>query len=535
MISKFFIKSEINSLRKIINKEENKRLFEEAALCLQTGALRSAFIMTWLCGAESLKLRIEKMAVRDAQIGKNFKEIKECEENGGSVDILILDTAKNLDLISQEEYENLDHVRTKRNTYAHPKILAPSSSEVIGALDQVVRYILSKPILLGFGYASETLRRIFDEEYLLDDVADKISDFGLDFAKKVDPKTHHWIIKKAIERLENIWDDPFSEKFKARGSIFLKSFIIEIKDLYSEKEWDYVDVLLEFPKSSSIIFSDPNYWDLLDNHSRSIIGNILSSAISDSYYRGSLKTSDKPSPIEAFNAIGLLLDKNKLSDEDSEKYNSSLLKADLIILSQMKIPLINWVDRVIEAMKSHNWYTQNPAINALSNVDVNEVAELDRNIQEELGRNILQCADGKANSALSFMDIILNDVNIWPEDFINGIIFECFFNEKGEIRMKLEEFPRIVNILLNLTEEKALSTLGKLQEILENLSKTADLNPSDEFQLGSKMILTELSKFEGTDRKISSERKEHISQIGKLLEEFYIDSAVKMKDDDIPF
>ena len=494
MISNLFLNSTIKSLVAKIDKEENKKLFDEAVICLKNKALRSAYIMTWLCGAESLKSRIQKMAERDAGIGSKVAEIRKCEESGGSVDLLILNTSKSLDLISQDEYDNLNFIRTKRNSYAHPKSLDPSINEVIGALDQVTRYVLSKPVLLGYGYATETLRRIFEEEFLFDEVEEKIINFGSDFAKRIDPKIHRWIVTQVIERLENIWDDPYSSIFKKRGNLFLKGFIKEIVDLYSESEWDYVDVVLGNPKSASITLSDPEYWNLLNDHSKSIIINILSGTITkQTFYTSDSTLTRMPNPNEAFQSFHSLQQAGKLNEEESAKLDLALETADLQTVTQLQFPITQWVDKAIEAMKSHNWYIQNPAINIILNINPNEIAKLEINKQEELGRNILQCADGRANSAEFFLEKILDDTSIWPIDFVKGLVFECFFNERGEIRIKQYKLTQIVDILLALPKIKSVMVLSELVENMNSLLTNGSHFESEEFNLANIAISKELS------------------------------------------
>lgn len=95
----------------------------------------------------------------------------------------------------------------------------------------------------------------------------------------------------------------------------------------------------------------------------------------------------------------------------------------------------NEIDEIIEKLRSHDWYKQQPAIHKLSKVDKNKIDESYRFL---LGRNLLQTAIGGEFSANS----IFKNLNNWLIDWfigdenhvLNGILFEIYFNSKGQFR-----------------------------------------------------------------------------------------------------
>lgn len=89
----------------------------------------------------------------------------------------------------------------------------------------------------------------------------------------------------------------------------------------------------------------------------------------------------------------------------------------------------------IKELKTYNWYKQNPAIDYLITIPV---SQLDKDQMFILGRNLLQCAIGGANSAMTFFENLnrsLLDFQINSENHIlNGILFEMYYDSKGEFR-----------------------------------------------------------------------------------------------------
>ena len=98
------------------------------------------------------------------------------------------------------------------------------------------------------------------------------------------------------------------------------------------------------------------------------------------------------------------------------------------------------MDSYIARLKSYNWYIQNPAINEVMKLKSigQENSEINRSSVFVLGRNILQSAVGSSGSAISFLDNLSYYTRNWEmvykKALVDGMLFEVYFNSKGEIR-----------------------------------------------------------------------------------------------------
>lgn len=103
---------------------------------------------------------------------------------------------------------------------------------------------------------------------------------------------------------------------------------------------------------------------------------------------------------------------------------------------------ISSINECINKLKSHNWYVQNPAINELTKLSFSGVPKTQENIDAffVLGRNILQSADGTSGSAINFIENADFHLLCWPikfkKAFVDGCLFEVFFDSNGKIRSK---------------------------------------------------------------------------------------------------
>ena len=128
----------------------------------------------------------------------------------------------------------------------------------------------------------------------------------------------------------------------------------------------------------------------------------------------------------------------------------------------------NAIKTAIEALKSCNWYTQNPGLTKLSSQDL-EAGDADDLFV--LGRNIYQAACGGANAA----EIYINEFNSRVADvapgkaknILDGMLFEVFFNKNGEIRddFKMSRFNDL--FALNRIQEFSAS-FEFISEVLIN-------------------------------------------------------------------
>lgn len=95
------------------------------------------------------------------------------------------------------------------------------------------------------------------------------------------------------------------------------------------------------------------------------------------------------------------------------------------------------INSVIRALKSLNWYTQNPAVVAIRSIRQEDFTP---SAWFVLGRNIYQAACGNAQKAMEFMASLETQLSNFPDEtaqhLLAGILFETYFDSHGEFRSK---------------------------------------------------------------------------------------------------
>lgn len=218
------------------------------------------------------------------------------------------------------------------------------------------------------------------------------------------------------------------------------------------------------------------------------------------------------------------------------------------------------LSNIIEGLKSHNWYKQNPAIYEIYNLDA---SKLNKDSEFILGRNILQVADGgenKANDILREFDLI-RKFNINGENhLLNGILFEIYFDCDGKLRQAGFKSSCIDKVLDNAQTIEFKSSIDFIREQLlpfredlfvipnippESISLNLVFEKEDEkssrlteilFEGRNILIIDDTNNFFGYQRFRYSDLFKDISDILCIpKKQIVITNNLGLKDDDVVF
>lgn len=136
------------------------------------------------------------------------------------------------------------------------------------------------------------------------------------------------------------------------------------------------------------------------------------------------------------------------------------------------------VKMMIADFRSHNWYKQNDAAKflmkwKLTTVDASKVSG--RDMLFVLGRNVYQSADGTSNGAIQYIQNLKDYIREWGDiekkSFIDGMLYEVFFDSHGNIRPK-EFKTKYFDVILRQIDQLGLDNV--YQYINTSLSSNRD-------------------------------------------------------------
>ncbi|MCY4365062.1 MAG: hypothetical protein OXE17_02380 [Chloroflexi bacterium] len=443
---------------------EDKPLFEEAVKASKVGALRSAYIVIGLACAESLKRRFKEAAVRDNVAGKIVGQFEDMEQSHKAVDKFLLEEAKEYGFLSGSQLTVLSHIYDMRCVYGHPYEEAPSEEKVIEAASEVVELVLSKPVKLRHGFARDLLKNLLENRSYLDDLEIAVSSFAKRILPRLDEQLYPWFMDQYWNELEKFADDPSMSVFFRRGLWFCHAMLEEVSvALLSSEEWH--NKVNNYPKtlprvcSSSAIF--PGIGELAQD-------SMVSMLLEESAIQPSLLTL-----VEKLNSDGVL------SARQHTRFLDHISNAPINTILKSELSTGTCFENLIDALKAHNWYVQNPAMRMIESNGPENASELTEEQQIDLGRNILQAAEGTANLAIDFLEGLAKGPVQWSRSVVQGVVLESFTNEGDVLRFKEHNLKSVLAILDRIEDDGRRELVEQLTESIRRSTPRSRLNRDD--------------------------------------------------------
>jgi len=287
----------------------------------------------------------------------------------------------------------------------------------------------------------------------------------------VHPEVRSYFVKNLIGHLEQTFDDPALAIFRRRGLEFGTTILRIWRPKFSAANWDLVNIIQKYPHASSTLLCDDKIWKLLPPQANGMVFGHLCEPIEDGKPQHPTSTG--------LQRLKILDSRNMLNKRQSERLQNQLQSIPYNVLKGAGFPLNQYIHRIIEDLKSHNWYMQNPACEAVSDAGFDACNKLNEAIQEKLGRNILQVADGDAIGAKNMLTELLGKSGEkWPRAFVQGLFLETLVNEKGSFRIKRKYFSEALTIAC--INPNASDILKKtVHDVQKSKPESFRVNPKD--------------------------------------------------------
>jgi len=242
-------------------------------------------------------------------------------------------------------------------------------------------------------------------------------------------------------------------------------------DVFSNDDWH--DKTCKFPKVLMRVCGIAGVFKEIGKRAQdSLVGLILT----ESSTRASVLTH-----LERLNNSGALTKRQR------ERFVEHVSEMEIGAIRSAGLSTLTCYGKLIDAMKSHNWYVQNPAIDLVVSNGPDQAAELNEEQQIDLGRNILQCAEGTEKSACKFLEELSKDGASWPFDVVRGIAFESFTNEDNQIRFKDRHLGRVLSALGHLKPRQRNQLIADIAASVD-AGTPKDWTDQDDFESAIAML-----------------------------------------------
>jgi len=125
------------------------------------------------------------------------------------------------------------------------------------------------------------------------------------------------------------------------------------------------------------------------------------------------------------------------------------------------------ITKILDDLRSYNWYTQNPAIQKIFSLDWDQVTPDQTFV---LGRNIYQCACGNEHRSVAILENLRQELARFPievvEHLLNGMLFEAYFDSKGAFRGNKLKGRCLAHLFAIQTAEKDKDSIAFIGQVL---------------------------------------------------------------------
>lgn len=433
------INSEFDIYLDNVNDPQDIILFKDAIKSANSGMYRSAYILAWLCCAESLKHKFQ-IASRhgDKKSQDIYQKITSKEGQHTAVDTYILERAKAHGFINDLEFDKLLIIYKMRCVYAHPYKEAPSKENVLSALSDITNIVLSKPAILSETFIDALIDNLINDINYLNDYCETVKKETQNWLNKINPQCYKYFINNYSEKIEIYCTDINRRVLVTRAKWVIEEILLKTQyNIYSNEEWH--DFIIKYPNFSiNLAINNKDFFLNIGERAQDyLISKILEIA---NYAPGYLQI------------LAPYLEDTDILRDNYNKIISKINSLSLDALKSSGLKLKYYVSALLKELESFDYYRQNPTITLIQENEQN-IATLDLDQQFKLGELIHRAAHNNAWYAKDYINKIVSNPNEFPLEFLRGIC--SIIIEDSSVRKYIyfrEELLQPINLLIHNLE-----------------------------------------------------------------------------------
>lgn len=253
------------SLKDKIEKADDVVLFAEIELCYKNNLYRAGYLLAWIILIESLKRKIIELSDLDDKRGKSERlKIESMEKSHYSVDVQILVSAKDCEIISDFEYTTLNSLWQQRCLFAHPYMQKVEAVDFVYIINKLVDITLSKPLSYTKNMIDDFLDSISKSPHIIPNLTKEKSAYIQKKIILIQQKHYPYFFKSLFFCLSKDFDAN-NVNLASFWRLFILEFFLRNDININDPSFGIEKQLIDFPIICWIIFCDPTAWQKLSN------------------------------------------------------------------------------------------------------------------------------------------------------------------------------------------------------------------------------------------------------------------------------
>lgn len=419
----------VATLEKEIASPNDKPIFEEITGCLKAGFYRSAYIMSWVAIAENLKGKILELSnIGDKQAEAAIKQIQELEAKRLSVDKTILDEAKKINLIDDQDSINLEYLWSQRCVYAHPYNHAPTEEQTKYIVSYLVSICLSKPLLFKKGFLEDMVNSLVTLPHFISNDREKITAYFGSILPRVTKDLHPFLFKTLHFELGKIVDDETKSDVRFKLRMFIISLLETTEVPLSESVWGLEDRAIKYAYTTFYGTINIPVWQKLPTRIKDIL---IDYAVGET-------TEPKFSTIKSF--LSSMITHTALEQPYKTKFFERLDRLSYTNAINFYATPEKMLERTISELDTNQYHLQNPVFEFIR--EENGQAFLKKlNTQEQLlmGGKLMYAVKSGNWSGISYFNNLPGTAKVTLQVAL-GMFRATIINRASDFNLNLDYF-----------------------------------------------------------------------------------------------
>lgn len=437
-----------------VSKKEDKDLFEEAVGSYLAGYNRASYIMTWVTIVESLKNRIHEYANLENKVAIGaLSNIESAEKAKRSVDLKIIEEAKNCNLLDENEYQTIEFLWKQRCIFAHPYQKSPSEEEIKLALYKAVEIVLSKDLMYGKFQIEELIENVISKPYFLPNDLLLVESIAIDQIKLIPEKLYPFFFKTLLAKVGIYENDQNKILLVNKIRVCLVCLFDTLDSSFAYEKLGLEHRATEFPYTSFVGYVHNKTWSKLEERTKDILFNYVVT-IDDIYKKNIVRT-----------IVKRLISENILEESYIYLYKEILDRDSFLTSINFYGSADRAYDRIKKELLTGNFKQQNVVLDFLrSQNGVDVILKLSNFNQLDLGRLVYYCAEEGNWKSQLFVEEILNNISQHPVSLKEGLFIGVFIDKNDRLSINYAQLSKVAKVVDSLGE----STTDKLFKIVFN-------------------------------------------------------------------
>ena len=402
-----------DELRGTIVDPNDLVLYDEAQLCLEAGADRAAYIISWIAAAEGLLGKFRTMAMMHTALGRFVGSFEAAQRSGTAKDAELIAKAFEVGIINQPERTQLEAMRDLRNQYGHSTALAPSHASAAHALHTAVTTVLAKQALIMHGAAKDLAIRASTDRHLVPQDKTAIDAFTHSRAVVIHYDARPIFIRELLVGANRQLRDVNGELLADRC---LRMAVIALQEWHeplAQPRWNVDQMQQDFSAAAADVFSDPVIWKLLEEeYQNRILSYCLDSSTGAQFTRAPgrlLVHADR------LRAEGLL------TDSQRTRVHEHLITEDPWRLWGAGVSFEYVARGMIRELDDSSFVIAGEGVKVLR-ASRDSLSDLDEDLQCQIGVSLAYAANNNTFAAVNEVDDMAGKPDTWPLAVRAGVV-----------------------------------------------------------------------------------------------------------------